>query len=62
MKGEFSVEQCTYALFECPQDVNEETKKHTKAVSVEFCVFFLFLEIWFQGFNTFDVLVAGVCN
>ena len=28
----FWVEQCEYALFECSQDVNEITKKHTKPV------------------------------
>ena len=44
MKRDFSVEQCTYALFECPQDVNEITEKDTKAVSVEFFVIPLLLQ------------------
>ena len=33
-----------HALFECPEDVNEITKNHTKAASVEFCVVSLFLQ------------------
>ena len=33
-----------HALFECPEDVNEITKNHTKAVSREFCVISLFLQ------------------
>ena len=40
----FCVEQCTHALFECPDDVNELTKNHTKAVSGKFCVISLFLQ------------------
>ena len=36
MKIGFWVEQCMYALFECPDDVNGKTKNHTKAVSDEF--------------------------
>ena len=32
-----------HALYECPDDVNEITKKHTKAVSGEFCVISLYL-------------------
>ena len=39
----FWVEQCLHALFECQEDVNEITKNHTKAVSGEFRVIFLFL-------------------
>ena len=27
-----------HALFECPEDVNEITKNHTKAVSGELCL------------------------
>ena len=38
------VEQCMYALFECPEVFNEITKNHTKAVSGEFCVISLFLQ------------------
>ena len=44
MKIGFWVEECTIALFECPEDVNEITKYHTKAVSGEFCVISLFLQ------------------
>ena len=33
-----------YALFEYPEDVNEITNNHTKAVSGEFCVISLFLQ------------------
>ena len=44
MKIEFWVEQCMHALFEYPEDVNEITKNHTKAVSGEFCVLSLFLQ------------------
>ena len=36
MKIGFWIEQCTHALFECPEDVNIITKNHTKAVSGEF--------------------------
>ena len=44
MKIGFWVEQCWgHALFEYQEDVNEITKNHTKAVSVEFRVIFLFL-------------------
>ena len=32
MKIGFWVEQCSLALFECQEDVNEITKNHTKAV------------------------------
>ena len=44
MKIGFGVEQCMYALFECPEDVNEITKNHTKAVSGEFCLISLLLQ------------------
>ena len=44
MKIDFWVEQCMHALFECPQHVNEITKKHTKAISGEFCVISMFLQ------------------
>ena len=43
MKIGFWSEQCIHALFECPEDVNEITKNHTKAVSGELCVISLFL-------------------
>ena len=33
-----------HALFECPENVNEITKNHSKAVSGEFCVISLFLQ------------------
>ena len=47
------VEQFTYVLFGCPQDVNEITKKHTYAVSGEFCVvFFVRVKFDFKGFIT----------
>ena len=44
MKIGFWVEQCMHALFECPEDVKEITKNHTKAVSGEFCMISLFLQ------------------
>ena len=44
MKIGFWVEQCMHALFKCPEDVNEITKNHTKAVSGEFCMIFLLLQ------------------
>ena len=44
MKIGFWVKQWTHALFECPDDVNEITKNHTKAVSGEFCLISLFLQ------------------
>ena len=44
MKRGFSIKQCMYALLECPQDVNEITKKHTEAVSGDICVISLFLQ------------------
>ena len=43
MKIGFGVERCMPALFECPEDVNEITKNHAKAVSDEFCMISLFL-------------------
>ena len=36
-------------LFECPADVNEITKNHTKAVSGDFCVISLSLLKLFVG-------------
>ena len=36
MKIGFLVEQRMYSLFECPEDVNEITKNHTKVVLVNF--------------------------
>ena len=44
MKIGFWVEQCMHALFECPEDDNEITKNHTKAVSGESCLISLFLQ------------------
>ena len=38
------VEQFRNALFEFPEDVNEITKNHTKVVSGEFCMMFLFFK------------------
>ena len=38
-----------HALFECPDDVNEIIKNHTKAVSGEFCVISLFLQKMISG-------------
>ena len=43
-----------HALFECPEDVNEITKSHTKAVCGDFCVISLFLQKNdFRGYVTF---------
>ena len=36
-------------LFECPEDINEITKNHTKAVSGNFCVISLFLQTLILG-------------
>ena len=44
MKIGFCVEQCMHAFFECPEDVNEITKNHTKAVAGDFFVISLFLQ------------------
>ena len=44
MKIGFGVEQCMRALFECPEDVNEITKNHTKRVFGEFCMISVFLQ------------------
>ena len=41
-----------------PEDVNEITKNHTKAVSGEFCVISLFLRKLILGLR--DVLIADV--
>ena len=38
-----------HALFECPEDVIEITKHHTKAVSEEVYVISLFLQIMALG-------------
>ena len=38
-----------HALFECPEDVNEITKTHNKAVSGEFRVISLFLHKMILG-------------
>ena len=51
MKIGFWVEQCTHALFECPDDIHEITKNHTKVVSGEFCGISLFLQKWILGKN-----------
>ena len=37
------------ALFGCPEDVNEITKKHNKAVSIEFYVISVFLREMILG-------------
>ena len=44
MKIGFWVELGMNALFECPEDVNEITKNHTKSVSGKFCEISLFLQ------------------
>ena len=44
MKIGFWVEQCSHALFECPEDVNGMTKNQTKAVFGEFRVISLFFQ------------------
>ena len=44
MKIGFWVQQFMHALFECPDDINEITKNHTKAASGEACVISLFLQ------------------
>ena len=49
MKRGFLVEQCTYDLFECLHYVNEITKKHTLAVSGEFCGFFALAKFDFRS-------------
>ena len=43
------VEQCTHALFECPEDVNKITKNHTKVVSGVFYMISLFLQKMILG-------------
>ena len=58
MKVGFWVEQCLHALFEFPEDVNEITKNHKKAVSGKFCVISLFLQKLILGVR--DVLIADV--
>ena len=49
-----------HTLFECPEDVNEITKNHTKAIFGKFCVISLFLQNWFLGLR--DVLIDVVWN
>ena len=49
MKIGLWVEQCMQVLFECPEDVNEITKNHTKAVSGEFCMISFFLQKFILG-------------
>ena len=49
MKIGFWVEQCMQTLFECPEDINEITKSHTKAISGEFCLISLFLQKMILG-------------
>ena len=44
MERGVSVEQCTYALSDCLQHANEIRKKHTLAVSGDFCVIPLLLQ------------------
>ena len=54
MKIGFWVEQCMHNVFECPEDVNEITKNHTKAVSGEFgVIFFVLAKNDFRGYVTF---------
>ena len=60
MKIGFWVEQCTHALFECPDDVSGITKIHTKAVFGKFRAISLFLQKWFKVLC--DVLIADVWN
>ena len=50
MKIGLWVEQCMHALFECPEDVYEITKTHTKVVSGEFRVISLFFQKIILGF------------
>ena len=45
-------------FFECPDDVNEITKNHTKAVSGEFCAISVFLQTIILG--VCDVLIPDV--
>ena len=44
-----------HALFECLEDVIEITKKHTKAVSGEFCLISLFLHKLILGFDILEL-------
>ena len=54
MKIGFWVDQCTHALFESPENVSEIRKKHTMAVSCEFCLISLFLQkLIYMGHVTF---------
>ena len=38
-----------HGLLDCPEDVNEITKSHTKAVSGEFCMISVFLRKMILG-------------
>ena len=59
MKIAFGVEQCMQTLIECPEDVNEITMNHTKAVSGELMRdSFVLVKIDFRGLR--DVLIADV--
>ena len=54
MKIAFGVEQCMQTLIECPEDVNEITMNHTKAVSGELMRdSFVLVKIDFRGYVTF---------
>ena len=44
MKIGIWAEQSMHALFECPEDVNEITNIHTKAVSDDLCLISLSLQ------------------
>ena len=44
MKISFWTEQYMLTLIECPEDINDITKNHTKAVSGRFSVISLFLQ------------------
>ena len=50
-----------HALFECPDDVNEIPKNHTKSVSGEFCVKSL-AKIDFRGYVTFWELTSEISS
>ena len=50
MKSGFSVAQCMYALFECPQDVNKITLKQIWLI---LCDFFVLAKFDFRVYGTF---------
>ena len=52
MKICFWVKQWMHALFECPEDVNEITKNHTKVV-LWWILRDFFVQIDFRGYVTF---------